>query len=344
MSNNNFKKFNKELIFKLNKNIKNSNFFEFYDKYHDNIEKLFAFSSNLDFFDIEKYAVLKLDRNSMKKIVFEFFCELDFKLYQDIVKGLKDSRTNFYELVNSDIDVKNFFSIKNGRRVIFLNFKPNIYSFVGVSHEFTHLTSIYSKELISSKHHLLSEIESKFIEKVFCDYLEKKQYVERQEIEKFLKFQNNNLKMSCLMLFQEFKFWKLFPEKTINKKVLKQLLSEKKSFQTQIEKDAFQKQQLFVKKQLERIEKGEIFAKPILKNIVGQLCAQVLFKDYQKNPVEVFNQFKIFLDCQHTLSTEQGLAFLLGKDFERKIYNEFCLEKAIDKNAKISHNTKDKSF
>lgn len=303
--------FTKEFIEKLNFELKKSKFFEFYQKNENEIVKFNLLFEDFNFFELSKFSKLNLNRQEIKILVFDFFETLDKEIFCDIKTLLYDSNTRFYELENSTSNECSFVEVKLNRRVIFINYKDCLPYVLDVAHEFCHIASQRVKELKSSKCELLNEIEGKFIELLFCDFLVKNEIVSKVDEDNFFKFRVNDLKWNIEILNKQLEIYKCFKSIKIDKRSLKI-----------VKENIAKKQKLDIKIQcsdIEKLAKNAQFCSVCFKNVIGILVSEVLFENFKTSPKETLEIFKLFLKKETYFTLNDGIKFLLGENYNQKI-------------------------
>ncbi len=324
----------KENVSRFEETLKKKNCFQFQEFCQRN--NIYTLLSQID--DITKnenvfaFKTLNTTFVDMYSDVLDFYKQFDFDLYEKLFMTIHNDETIFKHSEPKEKGGMNMARFHDGRREIILNPENNINGKVVMAHEFAHTLSQKIQEIKNPKEDCIWEVESKFIEYVYYDYLLKNGELSEDEYKNFVNMHNNTLKNEVTYILRE--------NDVLN--ILKQIEKpwDEKSFEKfdNIAKndERYAKNYGPIMRNVEKLaeyDKENVKASHYFRYVVGELVGRTFFTEYKKElektgaATETISKFKKFLDTCADITLEQAATILLGENFLDKISNEFGLQK-----------------
>ena len=218
-----------------------------------------------------------------------------------------DSYRSFAGIVDLD---------KNGVKVpcrdIVLNVENTIFGYYTIAHEFAHISSQREFEMKRAKEDCVGEIESKFMGKLFNDYMLSWGFVSDEEHKLFDSKERKSFKANLEKIFQERDLLEVVkPPITLEK-----LTEAEETFRT--DPKYARNYKLLMCRLVETVETKKS-AEYIYRYVVGEMVATALYHDYQKDPVATMERYKAFLFSNADKSLPELLEVALGEEYMDKI-------------------------
>lgn len=262
--------------------------------------------------------------------VLDFYKKLDYELYEKLIMTIDSDKTVFKHSEPKEKGGVNFAGAHGDWREIVLNPENTINGKVVMTHEFSHAISQRIQEMKRPKEDCIGEIESKFIEYVYYDYLSKNGELSEDEYKNFVNMHNNTLKSEATYILHE--------NDVLN--ILKQIGPfDEKSFEKfdDIAKhdERYARNYGPIMRNLEKLsnfENENAKASYYYRYVVGELVGRTLFSEYKEEFEKTgetkgtIGKFKKFLDTSADINLEQAANMLLGENYMQKISKEFGID------------------
>ena len=252
--------------------------------------------------------------NDMEKIALAFYNQFDNELYIKLKAVLDDPyviyEKNEPQAFERGIS-KNSCGKRMGRPHIELTPEDDVKGLFAPAHEFAHALSERIQKYVPQKTDCLGEIESKFIEKVFADFLLERDIISQEDYENLKNITKLDLAIDCELLLQENDILS-----QINTPITKEKLEkfiEDYSDNPNLEVLINRLDEMTFGDSLNR------YGQYIFRYVVGEVFARALYEAYKFDPEEVKQNFKAFLRCNAEITLEEAGMLLLGDNYKEKI-------------------------
>ena len=274
----------------------------------------------------------------MCNFAFDFYLDFDEELFDTIVSTLHKDTTQYHCAEPTDKGGRNDVGLhlsgensKWDKDFLEVNLSPknSIAGMIQVAHEMAHILSEKFQKMKIAKEDCVGEIESKFIEYAYCDYLLKKGIISQEDFEEERKKHNTTLKDEICTIYQENDFLNILCEvdKPLTLKSLKEFDHIAKT------DERFRDNYGPIVRRLDDFMKNkERDGSYFFRYVVGEIVGRTLFTEYKKElektgaATETISKFKKFLDTNADINLEQAAKTLLGENYMEKISNEFGIE------------------
>lgn len=213
---------------------------------------------------------------------------------EDVAKGMIPSTCN-----------------RDGKLLLKLEPCCDVIKLCTVPHEFTHGCSQRHFEKKPQREDLLIEIESKFIEKVYADWLFENGIISKQDYQYHCDVQLQDLVYDCKTLLNE-------------NFILKQLNHDfsKENIQRIVD-DKPHSEKTIIRMAYGRPEDSNFWGGFVARYVIGGMVAQILYEDYQSFPVSTSSLFDEYMSKNADMGLEEGISFLIGENYINRINNTF---------------------
>ncbi len=260
-----------------------------------------------------------LSFKDMERLALAFYKDFDNELYYKLKEVLNDPYTIYETYKPKPQDKnnpnKNSCGIRFGHPHIELTPENNVCGLLAPAHEFSHALSQRIQKFMKQRTDCLGEIESKFIEKVYLDFLLEHDIISQEDYKNCQNITRRDLALNCELLIQENDILSQITP-PITKDKLDKFLEDNKN-NPNINK---------LKERLDEMTFGDtenMYGEYIFRYVVGEAVAAALYEDYKKEPAEIKQKFKEFLRTNAEISTEEALQILLGENAMAKINDVF---------------------
>ncbi len=233
----------------------------------------------------------------------DFYYEINpdyaFKIYKFI------SRQNtFFEAKYNEIEIGSIAPMGKAT-VIRLGLPFDLRGPMTVVHEYGHLLNQKYQCGTRDKTTCLNEISSIFFEKLFLYKQLQKGEATKEDVEKISIQRQTDTKYNIKQLLYEREIVKSLgnPVKPISVLKAKFKLNDKDYF------NYFKAMQT----------KEYVLGKKAMEYVIGEITSSALMEDYFKNPDNVLERMKIFLDNSSKITENQAFTILLGDNYEKKL-------------------------
>lgn len=253
----------------------------------------------------------------IKSIVREFYAGLNPKsgLFSQYLPHILDNGIVkiHEEEPSSNVPQSRVFN-KNGKIYLALYPLNDVRGLLAVAHEYSHLLSQRNVDNKEQKTDCIKEIESLFIEKIFCDWLVEKGIVQQSQKECLQQECKNNLCEELDYVLRDVDILSRL-DGDFSVESFKRL---QKGLENDKNKDILLTRLVYMAdtKHDSRLSGGYQF-----RYVVGEIVASALYEDYKENPKEVLQRYEEFLSKNADLALKDSAKMLLGDNYEQKVTN-----------------------
>lgn len=288
----------------LEKIAKQANLYEFHAKIENFLPALVGIVMRYNNYP-GKPMPLDYSLEEMQIMAETFFEDFNPRLYEKLKLALQNAEIYASEPCAENKGKDNCMRKSGDKVKMILNPTNDVEGLCCVAHENSHACSQRMTEDVKEKEQLIGEIESKFIEKVYLDWLLYNEAISQEDYDFKRRAQRQDLVVDCDSVLAEVDFLK-----SINHDF---------HFRN-IQKVIWQKSNL--EKSVINMQKGKV--SPWLgRYIIGEIVAQVLYSEYCQNPQEISERFTDYICKNAEMGFDEAAKFLLGENYIEKINAEF---------------------
>lgn len=314
------------------------NAYDFYNNLHTNFPQLLpVLDEAIKGFRTERldFAKIDWDLGRMQTFILEFYQNFDEELAEKVWSVLEDETTvlrvgkpsekggvNAVGVVVEEGEIRNTHGkistkpdrLKKKEPHIRVELHPtnDVLGFVAVAHEFAHIMEERVQKKLPQKTDCLGEISSMFMERVFIQFLLNSGKIDKKQYENFLKKREENFVSNVRTLLEE-------------DEILRQLhtpFSADEIENLYKKYDGTQHGEILRKRVDTMIDDNQhVYGEHCYRYIVGEVVSNIMFDDYQKNPVATLDRFKNFLETNAEIDEKQAFSLLLGENYAQRMQN-----------------------
>ncbi len=292
-----------EIAEKLNQKIYDRNSYWFYGQIKAALPMLARFVKQYDIEEI-KFEKIDMTIGKIEELVLDFLYELDPSFEENVMNVLEDldhtvmyvsnpkekAKGSFVSL--RELHGKNGRILKNSPKVeIGLHPKNNTMGIVVVGHEYGHILSQRVQQRRNQRTDCIGEIEACFVERLFADWLLKKNKISKEERLKLDLAWRHSFLLSARVICEEVDLLARL-KKNIKPENLRKI-------ETTLQAEEKLKWLDILKHRIDVFINGangkDIHGEHEFRYIVGEIVASALYEDFKKDSKKTIERFKTYL-------------------------------------------------